>query len=429
MTIIFRKTGIILSLILILAGLLRTVKLSELPAGFHGDEAAYGYNAYSLLKTGADEYGKRIPITLKSFEDYKPALYAYIDIPFVALLGLNETAVRLPSAIFGTLTILVLYFLVKQLLNNDETLALFASLLLAISPWHIMLSRTTSEVIVSIFFIFVQLYALIKLQNKFQISWIAIACISSIFALSAYTASRILVIITTLIVFFFSINKTKNKVTISLPILFVLIFVIIAQLIYNTVVVNKRFDQVSIFNNPRTQLLLDEQIREDRSAPPLLTRGFHNKIVNFTRTILQNYSQYFSLDFLALNGGYPQRLRIPNVGLFYVWQIIFLLLGIYTAFRKHTREGLFLLCLWIFLLLPAAITFDDIPNVYRTVVIVPILIIFIGLGIKEGHRQLISIGNKRITAIFIAGFLLIFLYEGVYFVHQYIVHENRHQSW
>lgn len=425
----FRKTGIVLFFILILAGLLRTVKLSELPAGFHGDEAAYGYNAYSLLKTGADEYGKRFPIILKSFEDYKPALYAYIDIPFVAALGLTETAVRLPSAIFGTFTILVLYVLVKQLLHGDETLALLSSLLLAISPWHIMLSRTTSEVIVSMFFILVQLYALMKLQNKFHIVWVMVACISGILALSAYTASRIFVFIVTMIVFLFSIHKANNKVTVSMPILFVLIFIILTQLIYNTVAVNKRFDQVSIFNNPRTQLLLDEQIREDRSTPLMTTRIFHNKLVNYTRTVLQNYSQYLSLDFLALKGGYPQRIRIPDTGLFYIWEIIFLLVGIYIALKRHTREGIFLLCLWFFLLLPATITFDDIPNVYRTVIIVPILIIFIALGIKEGHHLLLSIGNKQITAIFITGLLLIILYEGVYFAHQYIVHENRHQSW
>lgn len=425
----FKKTTVLLFFIVIFGGLLRTVNLSHMPAGFQGDEAAYGYNAYALLKTGADEYGKRFPFILKSFEDYKPALYAYVDIPFIALLGLTETATRLPSAIFGTLTVLLLYFLTKELFKTNEATALLSSFLLAISPWHIMLSRTTSEVIVSLFFIVLLMYALLKLQMNGHRIWLAVACISSLLAIGTYTASRFFVPIITILMLMFSLHKTKQKTTISMPIIAVLIFILITEVLYNTIAINTRFNQVSIFHNPRTQLLLDEQIREDRGTPLKITRIFHNKVVNFTRTVLGNYSEYFSLNFLALNGGYPQRQRIPNTGLFYIWEIVFLLVGIYHSLRINTHVGLLLLGLWISLLLPAAITSDDSPNVYRTVVIVPILIIFIAQGIHRIYELIISANYKRLPFLFLIGLLSIIVFEGSYFVHQYTVHENKHQSW
>ena len=88
-----------LILTLILAATLRLWQLSQNPVHLTPDEAALGYNAYSILKTGRDEWGQLLPVVFKSFGDHKPGLYIYTAIPFVALLGLTELAVRLPSAI------------------------------------------------------------------------------------------------------------------------------------------------------------------------------------------------------------------------------------------------------------------------------------------------------------------------------------------
>ena len=107
-----------LILILLLAGILRLWQLSDYPAGFNADEAALGYNAYSLLTTGRDEHGAPWPVNLESFGDFKPAGYAYLLIPFIKTLGLTEFAVRLPSALFGILAVLFTYLLVKELFEN-----------------------------------------------------------------------------------------------------------------------------------------------------------------------------------------------------------------------------------------------------------------------------------------------------------------------
>ena len=161
-----KKVLIILGLILFTAAILRLWDFGKVPISPDWDEVALGYNAYSLLHTGRDEYGKFLPIVLRSFDDYKPALYAYFSIPAVALFGLNTFAVRLPSAVFGVLAVIATYFLVKELFKtnpiseilnpkqiqntkykilNTEMIALLSAFLLAISPWHIQFSRVAFE--------------------------------------------------------------------------------------------------------------------------------------------------------------------------------------------------------------------------------------------------------------------------------------------
>src|SRR5258705_13126314 len=99
-------SSILLVCIVLFSAVLRLYQLGAVPVSPDWDEAALGYNAYSILQTGKDEYGKSFPIILQSFADYKPALYMYLAIPTIALFGLDTFAVRLPSAIFGILTVL-----------------------------------------------------------------------------------------------------------------------------------------------------------------------------------------------------------------------------------------------------------------------------------------------------------------------------------
>src|SRR3989344_1760646 len=137
----------VLAAILVLGLVLRLWALDKFPSGFSADEASYGYNAYSLLKTGRDEWGEPwyqlIYTNLRSFGDARFPLYSFLAIPSIKLLGLNEFAVRLPNAILGTLAIAAVYLLAKKLINWQT--GQLAALLLAISPWHVSLSRGAFE--------------------------------------------------------------------------------------------------------------------------------------------------------------------------------------------------------------------------------------------------------------------------------------------
>src|SRR3989344_6642029 len=101
----------ILFLIIVLAFLLRLWQLGNIPPSPDWDEVALGYDAYSIIQTGKDEFGKFLPVVLRSFDDYKPALYAYLIIPAIFLFGLTTFAVRFPSAVFGVISVVAVYYL------------------------------------------------------------------------------------------------------------------------------------------------------------------------------------------------------------------------------------------------------------------------------------------------------------------------------
>ncbi|MCL5431555.1 MAG: glycosyltransferase family 39 protein [Patescibacteria group bacterium] len=165
-----RKVGVLLILVTFLGALLRFRDITINPPNINTDEAAIGYNAYSILKTGRDEYGQPFPLAFRSFDDYKPPLYIYMTVPSVAVFGLNEFAVRFPSALLGILAIPIVFFLTRELLDNlpaSRQIGLLSSFLLAISPWHIQFTRTAYETGSNAFFTGLGLLLFLKgLKNK-----------------------------------------------------------------------------------------------------------------------------------------------------------------------------------------------------------------------------------------------------------------------
>ena len=140
---IVRRWAIPAALVAIIAlGIaVRIVNITENPPGFFTDEAAIGYNAYTILTSGKDEYGESWPLLFRSFGDYKLPVFVYSVVPFVAIFGLTELAVRLAGATYGTLAIFTT-FLLGSILFRRRSIGLAAALFLAITPWHIHYSRT-----------------------------------------------------------------------------------------------------------------------------------------------------------------------------------------------------------------------------------------------------------------------------------------------
>lgn len=139
-----QRLKILLLLIFLIGSFLRFYRLSSIPDSIDGDEAAFGYYAYSLEKEKTDEYGNKYPLYFESIGDYKYPVYAYLSILPVKLFGLNEFSSRFLSAFSGSLTI-VLLFLITSLIYESKNITILSSFLLAISPWHIIFSRGAFE--------------------------------------------------------------------------------------------------------------------------------------------------------------------------------------------------------------------------------------------------------------------------------------------
>src|SRR5688572_21973255 len=98
-----------LAAILTLAAGLRIYNVGNNPPGFFADEASFGYNAYTILRSGTDEHGAPFPLFFRAFGEYKLPIFTYALTPFITALGLSETAVRLTAAAFGVATVAAMY--------------------------------------------------------------------------------------------------------------------------------------------------------------------------------------------------------------------------------------------------------------------------------------------------------------------------------
>jgi asparagine N-glycosylation enzyme membrane subunit Stt3 len=227
-------------LIFLLAFFLRTYQLSSFPPGFHVDEVKAGWNAYSLWKTGRDDWLHPFPLHYDTFGDQRPTGFFYAAVPSLSLFGLSEFAVRFTPALFGSLAVIAIFFL-SLLITHNSKLSLLASFMLAVSPWHISLSRASSEGIISATLVFFGLTYLLK--RKYLLSGILL-----ILSYFFYHTARLLV---PLYIFIFLINQLlvkQLKETISLTIVFVLALTLTLALVFSPAA-RGRLSQVSIFTD------------------------------------------------------------------------------------------------------------------------------------------------------------------------------------
>lgn len=132
-------------LIACLAFELRFFRVGEVPAGLYCDEAGLGYNAFALANYGVDENGVKWPLFSWSFVSYKNPMFIYAAMIPIKILGLSETSLRLTSVLFGVFTVIGLFWLLNELWGSVA--ALVGSFMLAITPWHIHMSRIAFELI------------------------------------------------------------------------------------------------------------------------------------------------------------------------------------------------------------------------------------------------------------------------------------------
>lgn len=396
------KTKIFLILIFLLAVFLRFYQLGQIPSGFVNDEAAFGYNAYSLIKTGKDEFGQSWPIFFRSFGEGKMPVYFYLTIPSILLFGLNEFAVRLPSAFFGSLTILLVYFLVKEISQSKSRLwPLLSALILAAMPWHIHFSRAAFEANVALFFIAFATW--LWFNKKFWFSLIS-------YILAVFTYSAALIFVPLWAIYLFFQTKQTKILWIFLPLIIVLI------LQSNS----SRFSGISVFN-PQSGVMqrLEEKYRETRDQPLWLTRALHNKPMEFTWDIAKRYASHFDSDFLFFQGDPNRpRYRSPDTGQLLWFSLPFFFLGLYFL----AKNKYWLVLVWLLLApLPAAITFET-PSAIRAILMTLPLAVAIALGISVTIKQFPRL-SLLLAIIFSVNFLA---YLDAYFIHSPV---NQPYEW
>ena len=197
----------LLAIFTLISVFLHFYRINQIPPCINADEAAFGYNAYSILKTGKDEYGAFLPLRFKSFEDYKLPLYTYLSVPFVALFGLNDFSTRALNIVIGISFIPLIFFITKELFNNEK-IALLSSFLTSLSPGIYILSRHAHEGVLSAFFILLMLLFLVKYIKTNSIYYFLFANLSLLGSSYSYQNGRVYLFF---IIFITNISKKKTR--------------------------------------------------------------------------------------------------------------------------------------------------------------------------------------------------------------------------
>ena len=364
----------ILFAIFLLALFLRIIKLGTYPVGFHADEVRVGWNAYSILKTGLDDRENLLALYYNTFGDYRPTGIFYLTIPSIILFGLNIFAVRFPSALFGALTIFPLYFITKKLLDNTK-LATFSIILLALSPWHISVSRATSEVVISMFFALSGLYFYLHYFNSKKTKHLIYSSLLILISYLLYHSIRVLAPLFLLAILLFKLQSIKaNKLTKNAFYLF-LSFTFLTLLLSLNGNSRARLSQVSITNSYEVQ-----QVLSATDTAKIKTLFDNKNFIYFTQ-FAQEYGKYFSVDFLINSNTKPIRYSTPSIGLLTYSGFIFLLIGVYLAIKDKNYH--LILILLLISPLAAALTTEDSPNLHRSLFMLPFLIILMAIGITH----------------------------------------------
>lgn len=415
---------ILLSLILFIAFLLRFVSLDTTPNGFHADEASFYVNAISIAKTGADEDGNKYPLSLSSYIDPKPALYSYFQIPFISTLDNQILASRLPAIILSMLSLVLIYLLIREVANKNIALVTLA--VLSISPWHIVVSRGTQEVISSFFFLCLSSYFLLRLftkKDRFVLN-IAIFLISSLLSMYLYHSAKVLLPLITvgLIIFYFKQSKTYIKK--SLLIFLTIIIAVVGSLLIQES--SSRISAVGILNDKHPQALLIEQIYTLHEELPInLVRIYYNKFQAYGSAIATQYLGYFSPDFLFLKGGKPYRYLVPDHGLMYLIELPLLLLGLYYAIKNKRKELLLFIGIIILSPIPAALTNQETPSIIRAFPMVIGLAYFTSMGLLE----IFKLKNNLFKILILLTLFSFYIWQIIYFSIQYHVQAKYDQPW
>ncbi|NMC35583.1 phospholipid carrier-dependent glycosyltransferase [Candidatus Beckwithbacteria bacterium] len=399
-------------LIIFIALLLRLVRLDVSPARLTSDEMSIGYNAYSILKTGTDEWGRKFPLVFQAFGDFKLPAYIYLAIPFIATLGLNALSLKLLSVVAGIIIVFAIYLIVKEITNN-KTPALIAASLAAISPWPVHLSRTALESNLSLAFFSLGFYFLLKTISKAKTIHSIASGIFLGLTFYSYVAYRLIVALfmAILLIDVFLKQKLKKPFILIVIVAVITVLPIIGVLFGNGGMA--RFSQVSLFRDEGIAAIVNEDrafcFLQNQTILPKLCHPFFNKFGTIGIKFLDNYAKFISPTFLFIEGDQLQYLSNPGFGEFFIIFIPFYLIGIYQLFKQNSVKANLTKILFLLSPMPSALAGE--PQIVRGSALIPFICLFIALGIFQSYRYLKAKSLHLVFSLGLAIFTLLLLVQ------------------
>lgn len=401
-----------LILIISVAAILRLPFLSTHMPALYGDEIAIGFNAYSILKTGSDEFGKFMPLQFESWGDQKNPVYIYAVTFFQLFFGPTPLSVRLPSALSGIIAVYLVYLLVKKIKLGDQ-LALISAALLALTPWHIHISRGGYEANLALTLGLASVVLL--LSRRYILSVIMLV-------LSTYTYYTTKMFAPMLIIFVWIwLRSSYGKLSYFKQFFryWLLALVLAIPIIYLALFANgqARFSAINIFKNPEVvnKVIRNRNFFEDPGT--ILSKALENKYVYNFLDFTTYYFDNFSGQFLFVGGDSNLRYGLANHGMLYLLDAPLIILGIILLYSKNRRAWILLIGWLVLAPIPTAL----VGKAYglRSLAMLPVPQIFAAVAIYEFYlwsklskiRQLIFSLGCLLYTLSIANWTIRYIYQ------------------
>ena len=411
-------------LILILAAFLRLYNLDSLPISLFGDEIDVGYHAWALISTGKDYMGNVLPAYIQSLAEWRTPLLSYFIAPFIGLLGPNPFALRLPVALLGVLNVYLIYLLTNQLFKN-KTLSIFnfkiklgliSALILAITPWHLHLSRIAIDSTLLLSLLLSGVYFFLKALESEKFYIFSAICFSLTFYTYA-TANLFTPLLLLALLIIYRKRITLKKTYKSLIVAFIICLPIGYHLLFGQAA--GRFDSISLFADKEIVYQVINQRIQPWVKFPLLERLFENKITAYSTAWLNNYLTAFSPQFLFLTGDPNYRHSINTHGELLLITLPLLLFGLFFLFKNFKQKENKLLLAWLLLSpLSSSLTHDGAAHAIRLSLMIPVLTIISALGLY----QLLNLFKVKCKSIVFTAIILISLLNLSSYWYSYSTH-------
>lgn len=396
--------------IVLIAGLLRFWQLGNIPAGPNWDEAAIGYNGWSVWQTRRDEWLERLPISFRSFGDYKAPLAIYANGLFTSLLGLNVWVIRLPFALSGVLGVVCFYYLISNLLalkqkqksySSSKWLAVIGSATLAISPWHILFSRVGFESGLALTeVILATTLLLLSVQKKWprwQVSGLQITS-GLIFASTFYTYHSAKVMVPIFLIFLLLLLQRSKLLSIKHGFLY-LSGIIVAIIPF----------------------ILDSLLGEGlaRASVTIFAQAF--SFPDLITTIVQNTLAHLNPKFLVMGQADSIRHSIGSMGVLFPSTAFLAIIGFISSLRGRRTFIWQLSLIWIVAGLVPAIIGVEVPHPNRALLALPGFLLLALLGLDHLTNNIFSFvkPNRNIQIGLICFLVVVEITQLSLFLHQY----------
>ncbi len=405
--------------ILIIASIFRLGSLGTIPSGLHSDEADQGYIAYSLLKTGHSPYGDNNIFAIReAWGGSRMPLYIYSVIPSIILFDLTIFAVRLPSAIFGILSVMLLYLILERLRLSQQAV-FWSSLLFAVNPWSIHISRQALLESIALFFVLAGYYFFLIASKRWK--FLALSAVCFVAAIFSYDAPKIFLppfIFVLLFIYKHDFTSLKDRLKM---VFFIGLFAMGYLIMIFTSYVNLQsqdFGQVSIFNASKISAQVIYE-RNNTLAPEWLSRLTHNKVTVGIEKFVASYFKSFSINYLFVNGYGNLQLSTSRVGQYHFFMFPLFFIGLAYILLGKVNKG-FVFIWWMFLgALPGGLTEGNYP--YRSVLMLPAVTIISAIAVDKILDYLGSVSTKTkvvaiglmsvVVFITVSRFVVIYFYD------------------